>query len=38
MFIFVCSAGADSDQAAAASLIDEYQRQLSSKTMNRQGL
>jgi len=34
----VVSEGADSDQAAAVTLIDEYQRQLSSKTMNRQGL
>ena len=32
------SVGADGDQAAAITLIDEYQRQLSSKTMNRQGL
>ena len=32
------SVGADSDQAVADTLIDEYQRQLSSKAMNRQGL
>ena len=32
------SVGDDSDQAAAVTLIDEYQLQLSSKTMNRQGL
>ena len=32
------SVGDDSDQAAAVTLIEEYQRQLSSKTMNRQGM
>jgi len=32
------SVGGDDDQAAAITLIDEYKRQLSSRTMNRQGI